>query len=56
MALSEHHQHQVALLIETIPFVAEEPQFALKGGTAINSAMQALWGDMPAVKRTNYLT
>ncbi|WP_349017080.1 nucleotidyl transferase AbiEii/AbiGii toxin family protein [Bradyrhizobium sp. Arg237L] len=26
----------MALLIETIPFVAEEPDFALKGGTAIN--------------------
>jgi Nucleotidyl transferase AbiEii toxin, Type IV TA system len=36
MALSEKYRHQVALLIETIPFVAAEPDFALKGGTAIN--------------------
>jgi predicted nucleotidyltransferase component of viral defense system len=27
---------QVALLLRTLPFVAEEPVFALKGGTAIN--------------------
>lgn len=26
----------MVLLIETIPFVAAEPDFALKGGTAIN--------------------
>lgn len=36
MLLSEKYRHQVALLIETIPFVAAEPDFALKGGTAIN--------------------
>ncbi|MFQ3453033.1 nucleotidyl transferase AbiEii/AbiGii toxin family protein [Bradyrhizobium sp. UFLA01-814] len=36
MPLSEKYRHQVALLIETIPFVAAEPDFALKGGTAIN--------------------
>lgn len=27
---------QVALLIQTLPYVAEENCFALKGGTAIN--------------------
>jgi predicted nucleotidyltransferase component of viral defense system len=43
MSLSEHYRHQVALLIETIPFVADEPQFALKGGTAIN----LFFRDMP---------
>ena len=36
MPLSEKYRHQVALLIETIPFVAAESDFALKGGTAIN--------------------
>lgn len=36
MPLSEKYRHQVALLIETIPFVGAEPEFALKGGTAIN--------------------
>lgn len=36
MPLSEKYRHQVALLIETIPFVAAEPDFALKGGTANN--------------------
>ena len=43
MPLSEHYRRQVALLIETIPFVADEPQFALKGGTAIN----LFFRDMP---------
>jgi predicted nucleotidyltransferase component of viral defense system len=43
MPLSEHYQHQVVLLIETVPFVAEESQFALKGGTAIN----LFFRDMP---------
>lgn len=27
---------QVSLLVETIPFIAKEQCFALKGGTAIN--------------------
>jgi predicted nucleotidyltransferase component of viral defense system len=43
MPLPEHYRHQVALLIETIPFVADEPEFALKGGTAIN----LFFRDMP---------
>lgn len=37
------YQQQVALLIRTIPFVAEEKVFALKGGTAINLFVR----DMP---------
>lgn len=36
MAASEEYRRQVALLIRTIPLVAEETCFALKGGTAIN--------------------
>ncbi|WP_141340239.1 nucleotidyl transferase AbiEii/AbiGii toxin family protein [Bradyrhizobium sp. USDA 3458] len=36
MPLSEKYRHQVALLIASIPFVAAETDFALKGGTAIN--------------------
>lgn len=36
MPLPERYRHQVALLIETLPFVAAERDFALKGGTAIN--------------------
>lgn len=36
MPLSERYWHQVALLIESLPFVAAERDFALKGGTAIN--------------------
>ena len=32
----ERFQRQVALLIDTLPFVAESEVFALKGGTAIN--------------------
>lgn len=36
MAFSETYKRQVDLLIRTIPHVAEETCFALKGGTAIN--------------------
>src|ERR1700685_1010775 len=36
MPLSEQYQRQVALLVEAIPLVATEADFALKGGTAIN--------------------
>lgn len=36
MATSETYRQQVALLLKTIPIVAIEPCFALKGGTAIN--------------------
>src|SRR6187549_1429094 len=43
MAFSETYRRQVALLIRTIPLVAEEKSFALKGGTAINLFIR----DMP---------
>ena len=43
MPLSEHYQRQVALLVEAIPLVATEADFALKGGTAINLFIR----DMP---------
>lgn len=43
MPLSERYQQQVALLIEALPFVAAEKDFALKGGTAINLFVR----DMP---------
>lgn len=36
MAFLDTYRQQVALLIRTLPFVAEEKAFALKGGTAIN--------------------
>ena len=36
MAFQDAYRQQVALLIRTIPFVAQEQCFALKGGTAIN--------------------
>jgi hypothetical protein len=36
MAFREIYQRQVALIIRVLPFIAEEPCFALKGGTAIN--------------------
>lgn len=36
MAYSDTYRRQVALLIQTLPHVAEESCFALKGGTAIN--------------------
>lgn len=36
MAFSDIYHRQVSLLVRTLPYVAEEPCFALKGGTAIN--------------------
>ena len=36
MPTSEIYREQVALLVETLPFAAEESALALKGGTAIN--------------------
>ncbi len=36
MALSDQYRRQVSLLVQTLPFVADEKCFALKGGTAIN--------------------
>ena len=43
MAVDETYRRQVALLVRTLPFVAEETCFALKGGTAINLFIR----DMP---------
>ncbi|MFO0413237.1 MAG: nucleotidyl transferase AbiEii/AbiGii toxin family protein, partial [bacterium] len=42
MALLDAYRGQVALLIRALPLVAEEPAFALKGGTAINLFMRDL--------------
>jgi predicted nucleotidyltransferase component of viral defense system len=36
VAFSDIYHHQVSLLMRTLPYVAEESCFALKGGTAIN--------------------
>lgn len=36
MAFADVYRRQVALLIRVLPYVAAEPCFALKGGTAIN--------------------
>jgi hypothetical protein len=36
MAFSKTYERQVALLMRAMPLVMEEPDFALKGGTAIN--------------------
>ena len=43
MAIADGYRKQVALLIRTMPFVATEKEFALKGGTAINLFVR----DMP---------
>ena len=42
MAIHEAYRAQVALLIRTLPHVAAEPEFALKGGTAINLFVRPL--------------
>ena len=36
MAVRETYRQQVALLVQVLPFIAQEGCFALKGGTAIN--------------------
>ena len=43
MAFSDQYDKQAALLIRTLPFVAQEQCFALKGGSAINLFIR----DMP---------
>ena len=43
MPASDEYRRQMALLVRTIPLVAEEASFALKGGTAINLFVR----DMP---------
>lgn len=43
MAVNEQYRRQVALLVQVLPFIAEESCFALKGGTAINLFIR----DMP---------
>jgi predicted nucleotidyltransferase component of viral defense system len=43
MAIADSYRKQVALLIRTVPLVAAEKEFALKGGTAINLFVR----DMP---------
>jgi hypothetical protein len=43
MAIADGYRKQVALLIRTVPFVAAEKEFALKGRTAINLFVR----DMP---------
>jgi hypothetical protein len=43
MAIADGYRKQVALLIRTMPFMATEKEFALKGGTAINLFVR----DMP---------
>lgn len=40
---SEYFKEQVALLLDILPLITAYPQFALKGGTAINLFTQ----DMP---------
>ena len=42
MPVDERYRRQVALLVRTLPFVAEETCFALKGGTAINLFVREL--------------
>lgn len=43
MAIADDYRKQAALLVRTVPFVATEAEFALKGGTAINLFLR----DMP---------
>ena len=40
MPVAERYRRQAALLIEVMPFVAAEKEFALKGGTAINLSVR----------------
>jgi predicted nucleotidyltransferase component of viral defense system len=45
MPVAERYRRQAALLIQVMPFVAAEKEFALKGGTAINLFVR----DMPRI-------
>jgi predicted nucleotidyltransferase component of viral defense system len=45
MPVTERYRRQAALLIQVMPFVAAEKEFALKGGTAINLFVR----DMPRI-------
>jgi predicted nucleotidyltransferase component of viral defense system len=45
MPVAERYRRQAALLIQVMPFVAMENEFALKGGTAINLFLR----DMPRI-------
>jgi predicted nucleotidyltransferase component of viral defense system len=36
MPMLEHYRDQAQLLIDVLPYVAQQKVFALKGGTAIN--------------------
>jgi hypothetical protein len=45
MPVAERYRRQAALLIQVMPFVAAEQEFALKGGTAINLFVR----DMPRI-------
>lgn len=45
----ERYAAQVSLLVSAIPIVADEPDFALKGGTAIN----LFYRDMPRSRSTS---
>ena len=40
--MNDIYKSQFKLLLQIIPFIAEEPEFALKGGTAINLFVQDL--------------
>jgi len=53
MAFEEQYRRQVALLLKTMPLVAMEDCFALKGGTAINLFIRvdALSGKCAVAKR-----
>ena len=42
MAFREIYRRQVALLVRVLPFIAKEPCFALKGGTAINLFIRSM--------------
>jgi hypothetical protein len=48
MAFADSYRRQVALLLQTLPHVAAEDCFALKGGTAINLFVRdmELWGKL----------
>ena len=47
MSFSEVYRRQVQLLVRTLPLVAQEECFALKGGTAIN----LFYRDLPLADR-----
>ena len=46
MQMLDHYRDQAQLLIDVLPYVAQQEAFALKGGTAINLFLATCRGSL----------